>query len=96
MGNCLCQADESTLNTPVGNCSIKHCNCWGKKEIDPQLAEIEAEIIAHQHAVGMLMRQQMLANLKTHGTILPVQVHDGTVAVSPRSLSVRIKTTAPD
>lgn len=75
MGNCVCNADESVLNTPLGNCSIKHCGCWGKKEAEAKKeGEQEDEIIkqlnvaikAELATVELEMRKQMLAALQLH------------------------------
>ena len=68
MGNCLCNADESVLNTPLGNCSIKHCGCFGKKEVetDETIKQINIAIKAELAVIEAEMRKQMLAALSQH------------------------------
>ena len=66
----ICGSDESTLNTPVGACSIKHCGlgCWRKKEEeDEDMAAINAAIKIELSVVEHEMRRQMLSGLKLHG-----------------------------
>ena len=97
MGACLCKTDESTLTTPIGSCSLKHCGCWGKKDDeDESLKAINDAIRAELVAVEFAMRQHMLAGLRTFGDVIPVQVlADGmkSPVSGPRALTVRIKTT---
>ncbi len=99
MGNCICTADESTLTTAIGACSLKHCGCFGAKKADKvedeAMREINDAIRAELAAVECAMRRHMLAGLRTYGDVIPVQVlADGMQSPVPSlGLTVRIKTT---
>jgi hypothetical protein len=104
MGNALiCGSDESTLNTSVGSCSIKHCNwgCFGAKKDDKNdkvedeaMREINDAIRAELAAVEHAMRKHMLAGLRTYGDVIPVHIlADDMKSPEPaRGVTVRIKT----
>ena len=104
MGQCLackCDTDDSVLSTPFGSVAIKHCglssNCFGKKEDDAAMRQINIAIRAELVLIEHEMRQQMLSHLKEHGTVMPVQVGgSGTPPSLGRQLSVRIETTPPN
>ncbi len=93
----ICGSDESTLNTPIGACSIKHCNggCFGKKEEDEGMTEINAAIKIELDIVEHEMRRQMLSGLRLHGEVMALHtLSEGMQSPNPearRALSLRLK-----
>jgi hypothetical protein len=58
MGNLMCNADESVCNTPFGNCSIKHCSCFGSKKKTRAAAE-NVQVRAEMALVAHLLRKKL-------------------------------------
>jgi len=90
MGNaCACKTDDSTLNCPFGSVSVKHCGCFGTKETDEQVQQINAAVAAQLKAVENAMRIQMLESIKLSG-VMPE------IALSPNLLTRTISVRFPD
>jgi len=68
MGQCLCSTDESTLTTPIGAVSVKHCDCFGKKEKEPPevdaMKQINIALRVEVAAYEYKRRKEMLEQLK--------------------------------
>lgn len=78
MGNCICGTDESTLETPFGKCSIKHCSCFRgrKKRAMPEEIQVRAELALVAHLLKKKMTDGPVdISVQEHGNQITIVVN---------------------